>query len=158
MKYMNLILCFLALLVSGCVTHIKPYKAKRRLYELPVPHAARDAGRSSGSLFSSSGIATRLTTDARAQSVNDVVVVVIEENATATRDTNTETGRQDEQSAELADFLGLIGKLETEYPGFNGAAALNLTMENKFKGSVNLRVNWRNYRCYSIGNSSLCNV
>ena len=135
MKCVNLLLCFLALLVSGCVTHIKPYKPKRRNYELPVPHAARDAGRSKGSLFSSSGIATRLTTDARAQSVNDVVVVVIEENATATRDTNTETGRQDEQTAELADFLGLLGKLETEYPGFNGAAALNLTMENKFKGS-----------------------
>ncbi len=135
MKYSTPILICLAVLISGCVTHIKPYSPKRRAYELPVPHAATNAGRTDGSLFSAAGVASRLTSDARAQSVNDVVVVVIDENATATRNTNTETGRQDEQSAQLESFLGLLGKIEGEYPDFDGSTALNLTMENSFKGA-----------------------
>lgn len=125
-----------ALLMStGCVTHIRPYKPKKRSYELPVPHSAYDNARSSGSLFDPRGVGGRLTTDARAQSVNDLVVVVIDERANATRDTATSTTRTDEQTANLNDFLGLLTKLEKEYPDLNGAAALNLAHESTFNGA-----------------------
>jgi flagellar L-ring protein precursor FlgH len=124
----------LALLATGCVTHVKPYQPKRRQYDLPVPHPAFDAGKSKGSLFDPTGVGTRLTTDARAQSVNDVVVVVIDEKATAQRNTGTETNRQDDHSLQLMSFLGLIAKLERENPSFKGETAVQIAQSSRFKG------------------------
>ena len=76
----------------------------------------------------------RLTTDARAQSVNDLVVVVIDENATAQRDMNSQTTKQAESTANLNRFLGLMAKLNREYKDFDGANALSLTNESTFAG------------------------
>ena len=120
---------------TGCVRHVKPYKQKKRSYELPVPHAAYDAANSSGSLFDPRGIGSRLVTDARAQTINDVVIVVIDEQATARRDASTQATRSDERSAQLTSFLGMIAKLQKEYPDFDGATAMQLTSESGFSGS-----------------------
>ncbi|MCA9540503.1 MAG: flagellar basal body L-ring protein FlgH, partial [Myxococcales bacterium] len=51
------------------------------------------------------------------------------------RDTSTETSRQDEQNAQLNNFLGLIRKLEADHPDFNGSAAISTVYEGTFKGS-----------------------
>ena len=127
-------LMIVGFMASGCVTHIKPYKPKRRKYVLPVAHPAYDAARSHGSLFDPTGPGVRWTTDARAQAVNDLVVVVIEENATAQRDTATNTTRQAEQASNIDRFLGMIAKLQREYPDFDSAAALRLSHESTFNG------------------------
>lgn len=124
-----------AIALTGCVKHIEPYTPKQRQYTLPVPHPAYDAGRQTGSLFDPHGVGVRLTTDARAQSVNDVVIVVIDEQATAQRDTATQTSRADEQTAQLNSFLNVIGKLEEKYPSFDGANALNIVSEHAFEGT-----------------------
>lgn len=129
-----IVLVISTLVLSGCVTHIRPYKPKRRAYKLPVPHAAYDGAKATGSLFDPSGPGVRLTTDARAQAVNDLVVVVIDENATAQRDMNSESSKQAESLANLERFLGLISKLNREYKDFEGANALQLTNESSFKG------------------------
>lgn len=128
-------LALTALTLTACVKHIEPYTPKRRQYSLPVPHAAYDAGRQDGSLFDPNGVGLRLTTDARAQAVNDVVIVVIDEQATAQRDTATATARSDEQTAQLNSFINIISKLEDEYPTFNGAEALGIASEHTFQGS-----------------------
>ena len=133
MKWLCLVLT--AFFIQGCVNHVKPYKQKRRHYELPVPHAAYDAASSSGSLFDPRGIGSRLVSDARAQTVNDVVIVVIDEQATARRDASTSSSKQDERSAQLTSFLGLIAKLQKQYPDFDGATALQMTNESTFNGS-----------------------
>ena len=101
----------MSLVLSGCVNHIKPYEQKRRQYELPVPHAAYDAANSQGSLFDPRGVGSRLLADARAQSVNDVVIVVIDEQATARQDAITQTTSADEQTAQMNTFLGMVTKL-----------------------------------------------
>lgn len=133
LKYLSVwavLFCFF-----GCVNHIKPYKQKRRDYKLPVAHAAYDAANSSGSLFDPRGVGSRLVTDARAQSVNDVVVVVIDEQATANRNASTSSSKQDERTAQLTSFLGLIAKLQKQYPDFDGATAMGLTSESSFSGT-----------------------
>lgn len=123
-----------ASLASGCVKHIKPYEPKRREYHLPVAHPAYDAARATGSLFDPNGPGARLTTDARAQTVNDIVVIAIDEKATAQRDTATETSRDDQQIAALTSFLTVIEKLQKENADFNGATAVNLASASTFKG------------------------
>jgi len=130
----NLWIPMVALFAVGCVSHVKPYQPKKRHYKLPVPHAAFDAGKSKGSLFDPAGVGMRLTTDARAQSVNDVVVVVIDEQATARRNTGTETTRQDSQSLQLTNFLGLVAKLQAEDPDFKGETAVQIAQAATFKG------------------------
>ena len=130
----TLAIALVSLGLSGCVNHIAPYKPKRRTYELPVPHHASDGSRGSGSLFDPQGTSARFTTDARAQQVNDVVVIVIDEQATAQRDTATETSREDKQSAQLTQILGFITEIQNEHPNFNGAQALDIAMKGEFKG------------------------
>jgi flagellar L-ring protein precursor FlgH len=129
-----IIFSLFALVATGCVTHIRPFKPKRRTYSLPVPHPAYDAARSTGSLFDPTGPGIRLTTDARAQGVNDLVVVVIDETATAQRNMNTESSKQSSSTASLERFLGLIAKLQSEYKDFDGLNALKLSSESAFKG------------------------
>jgi flagellar L-ring protein FlgH len=125
----------LALLAGpGCVKHIKPYKPKRREYTLPVPHAAHNAARASGSLFDPTGPGARLTTDARAQTVNDIVVITIDERATAQRDTSTETSREDTQTAALTEFLNIIAEIQEDTPAFDAQQALNFATKSEFKG------------------------
>lgn len=121
-------------LLPGCVNHIKPYKPKQREYQLPVAHPAADAGRASGSLFDPDGPGSRLMTDARAQQVNDLVVIVIDEKATAQRDTATEIARDDTTTARLTEVLGVIRELQNRHPNFNGAQAMDVAFQHEFKG------------------------
>lgn len=126
-------LIVLALIVTGCVNHVKPYKPKRRQYELAVQTPESDV-KSNGSIFDGNSVASRLMTDPRAQRINDLVIIVIDERASAQRDTSTELGREDSYSTQLEDFLGLLKKLEEDNPNFNGAAAIELAHSNAFKG------------------------
>ena len=118
----------------GCVKHIKPYKPKRRDYQLPTPHATRAADPGTGSLFNATGLGVRLTTDARAQAVNDIVIITIDERATAQRDTLTETSREDTQTTALTEFLGLVAEIQKNTPEFNAQQALNVVSKSEFTG------------------------
>lgn len=126
-----------ALLVSqlaGCVNHVKPYTPKRRQYELPVESPRVDP-KSNGSIFDGNSVASRLMTDPRAQRVNDLVIIVIDERASAQRDTSTELGREDSYNTQMNSFLGLLKSLEKDNPNFNGAAAIDFAHSNAFKGA-----------------------
>jgi flagellar L-ring protein FlgH len=119
--------------LTGCVSHIKPYKPKRRIYELPVEQPAARA-QSSGSIYDSNSIASRLMTDPRAQRINDLVIIQIDEKASAQRDTSTEVGRDDSYNSQITSFLGLLKTLEKDNPNFDGSAAINFLHQSSFKG------------------------
>ena len=137
--------CLLLLTVvwaTGCVTHIKPYKPKVRQYQRPAALVDKDNGaknngadeKLTGSVFDANSIASRLMTDPRAQQVNDLVIIQIEERASAQRDTSTEVGRDDSYSSQITSFLGLLKQLEKDNPNFDGSAAINFLHQNSFKG------------------------
>jgi flagellar L-ring protein FlgH len=117
----------------GCVNHIKPYTPKRRVYEAPVSTVGAKPDET-GSVFDGNSVASRLMTDPRAQRENDLVIIVIDEQASAQRDTSTELGREDSYNTQLNDFLGLLKELEAQNPNFNGAAAIDFAHKNAFKG------------------------
>ncbi|MAD60799.1 MAG: flagellar biosynthesis protein FlgH [Myxococcales bacterium] len=128
---------------TGCVSHIKPYKPKVRKYERPialvdnkgdVKRNAADSENITGSVFDSNSIASRLMTDPRAQQVNDLVIIQIEERASAQRDTSTEVGRDDSYSSQITSFLGLLKQFEKDNPNFDGSAAINFLHQSSFKG------------------------
>ena len=119
------------LLLSGCVNHIRPYTPKQRQYELPVAQPS-STPQLAGSLFNESGVAVRLMTDPRAHNINDLVVITIDERATAQRNTSTEMSRSDSYTAQLTSFLGLIAQLQQDNPNFNGNAAMSLASDTQF--------------------------
>ena len=119
---------------TGCVKHIKPYKPKTREYTLPVAQPDGPGPSVTGSLFSANGPGSRWTTDARAQAANDLVVITIDERATAQRDTALETSREDSHSAALTEFLGIVAEIQDSHPGFDAQQALNLVSKSEFKG------------------------
>lgn len=118
--------------LSGCVSHVKPYKPKRRVYE--PPKVAEEQIVDQGSVFDSSSIASRLMTDPRAQRVHDLVIIQIDERASAQRDTSTEIDREDSYTTQLDNFLGLLKELEDDNPNFDASSALGYIHQNSFKG------------------------
>lgn len=119
--------------LTGCVSHIKPYKPKRRQYQLPVEQPVAQ-GQGSGSIFDPNSVASRLMTDPRAQRVNDLVIIQIDEKASAQRDTSTEVGRDDSYTSQITSFLGLLKELEKDNPNFDGSAAINFLHQSSYKG------------------------
>ncbi len=138
MKTHTLRWALLALFALGtlpaCINHIDPYVPKHREYELPIAHNAGDGSRSDGSLFTENSVGAIYQSDERAQFVNDVINIVIDERATASRDTSTETKREDSQEAALNEMLGLVKEMESRHPNFDGAKALSLASKAGFKG------------------------
>lgn len=121
--------------LAGCVNHIKPYTPKKRQYELPTPHTAHDGTRTQGSLYTEMSTANYYWTDERAARVNDLVVIVIDEQASAARDTSTEYGREDSYETKLNEILGFIQEMEKRHPNFQGENALNIEHTSEFKGA-----------------------
>ena len=132
------LLCVIAFIAVGCVSHIKPYKPKSRDgYRLPEPLKDDTAGartRMDGSIFNEGSIAVRLMTDPRAQQERDLVIIKIDERATAQRDTSTQIDREDSYNSQITSFLGLLKELEKANPNFDGSAAINFLHQNSFKG------------------------
>ncbi len=128
-------LACVALVFGGCVDHIRPYKKKRRHYEQPVQQPSLDSARASGSLFDPRGLGATLFTDTRARNVNDKVVIRIDEQATAQRDTATETGREDTVSSQLDALLGFMKAVDEDHSQFDRSNALSLATKMDFKGA-----------------------
>jgi flagellar L-ring protein precursor FlgH len=119
---------------AACVNHIDPYVPKKRLYELPEAHASANDTYTEGSLFSNNAIGTIYQADERAHFINDVVNIVIDEKATAERDTSTETKKDDQYETQINEFLGLVQEINEKYPNFDGSKALSMAHKAGFKG------------------------
>ena len=133
---LRIALVLLALLghTAACVNHIDPYVPKRREYELPVAHNAGDGTHAEGSLFTDNSVGAIYQSDERAQFVNDVINIVIDEKATAERDTSTETKKDDSYETQMEEIMGLIKEMESRHPNFDGAKALSMSAKAGFKG------------------------
>ena len=98
---------------AGCgPAHTGVYKQKKREYAADTQDDKKNASLSEGSLWQEGRPASMLFTDARALHSNDLVVIKIEEIASANRSANTSLARDSSASAKIDAFLGLLGKLQ----------------------------------------------
>jgi flagellar L-ring protein precursor FlgH len=98
---------------AGCgPAHTGAYKQKRREYVVDAQTDKKSAAVSEGSLWQDGRPASMLFTDARALHINDLVVINIEEIASASRSANTDLTRQSTAAAKVDAFLGLLSKLQ----------------------------------------------
>ena len=104
----SVLFSFVVSLVGGCVSHIQPYEKKVRSYT-EDDYAVRGNGRTSGSLWSDSGLT--LFEDHRAVRLGDIITVKIAEESGATRDASTSTSRESDSSFGVGSFFGSLAKL-----------------------------------------------
>lgn len=93
--------------------HTGSYTQKKREYKVDSSTDKKSATASDGSLWQEGRPASMLFTDARALHSNDLVVIKVEEIASANRSANTTMGRESAAAAKVDAFLGLLGKLQS---------------------------------------------
>jgi flagellar L-ring protein FlgH len=98
----------------------------------PQPFQAKP---SEGSLWQPNGTMSSLFVDYKARSVGDIVTILVVEDAKASNNADTSTGKTSDLSAGVTSLLGMENKFETgsKFPNPFGKVAGSL--ENSFTGS-----------------------
>jgi flagellar L-ring protein FlgH len=118
---------------GGCApAHTGAYKQKKREYTFDKDSANKKTALSEGSLWQDGRPASMLFTDARALHANDLVVIKVEEIASANRSANTNLGRESAAAAKIDAFLGLLGKLQSA--GLDPNLNVGGSSKSSFKG------------------------
>lgn len=112
------VLVGIGLLTQACsrVPHIKSYKQKHRSYTKDT-YASPDASRSPGSLWSDG--AHHLFEETRGRRVGDILTVLVDERADATRDRGTALQRNSTSSVGVGAFLNAMQQLAIKHPGLD---------------------------------------
>ena len=118
---------------GGCaLAHTGAYKQKKRDYAPDAQADKKNASLSEGSLWQDGRPASMLFTDARALHANDLVVIKVEEIASANRSANTNLARESSSAAKVDAFLGLLGKLQKA--GLDPNLSMGGSSTSAFKG------------------------
>jgi flagellar L-ring protein FlgH len=131
MKHRWILLGVAAFCLSACVQHVAPFKPKVRNYK-PDKYAMSEEGQSEGGLWSDG--ADALFTYRRPGRIGDMVTVLIQEQANATRNAGTDTSRKSEISMGMPILAGLMGALKSAYPGMDSKKLLSAIYKNDFSG------------------------
>lgn len=102
-----------------------------------VPPATDEASPlvSDGSLWKDSSAAGYLFADPKARSVGDIVTVNIVENASASGNASTKTGKKSSLSAGISSFLGLEKSVAKHNPNLDPTSLLSASADTGFDGS-----------------------
>lgn len=120
-----------AVAMTHCVTHIKPYKPKVRKY-IPDQYETSSDSTLEGSLFSDA--ADTLFTHRRSSRVGDLITVVVAESANANDGAGTELSRSSEISAGIPSFLAAMKALQLANPNLDPSKLLAASSKNEFSG------------------------
>jgi flagellar L-ring protein precursor FlgH len=112
--------------------HTGSYQQKKREYKGDSQADKKNTAVSEGSLWQEGRPASMLFTDARALHTNDLVVIKVEEIASANRSANTTMGRESAAAAKVDAFLGLLGKLQSA--GLDPNLSIGGSSKSSFRG------------------------
>ena len=127
-----LTIVIIGLLVStGCAPELGEYVPRKREYKSPVEFKQATEKPSNGGLWTPSQQGNFMFMDRRARAVGDIVTVVIEEMANASRGASATLDRESAMSNAIGDILGLFKLLQPELVGMD---LLNTKTNSDFKG------------------------
>ncbi len=121
-----LLLCAL----SGCVSHIGPYKPKTRTYD---PGVYAPAVHPSGASLYVEG-SRGLFEDDRAGRVGDIVIIRIDETEQGSHNATSKLARKSSNDASAPGTLGLLPALQKLYPGLDPANLISTATNGSFDG------------------------
>jgi flagellar L-ring protein precursor FlgH len=130
----------LSFLMAGCASSARLSKLPEERLPAPVPQPvvatapapAVDYGE--GSLWRSGGKLGSLFADYKARSVGDIVTIRIVEDAKATNNATTDTGKDSSFNAQVKAFLGYENRYEAGSPG-NPFSKVEGGLSSSFSGS-----------------------
>lgn len=122
------------LLLAGCVNHIAPYKPVRRDYRPDLEVVPTQEPRADGAIWSARANANWLFADPRANRINDIVVVRIEEVSQADQTANTTLKKDSELAAQISNLLGAIETFAKKHPNFDKSSLIASSFKNTFEG------------------------
>ena len=125
------VMTVLPLFLAACVHHIAPFKPKVRNYKADK-YSPSETVVGEGGLWNDS--AESLFTYRRPGRVGDMVTVLIQESANATRNAGTDTSRKSEISMGMPILAGLMGALQSAYPALDSKKLLSAVYQNDFQG------------------------
>jgi flagellar L-ring protein precursor FlgH len=116
------------------VRHIKPYEERHRPPPEVRAETPGDGAEHEPSLWQRGGARLRPVSDVRAYREGDLLVVRVQESASAQRDANTEIARDASAQLALDRFFGLLSRLQAAgiQPGLGGSSKLS----HQAKGST----------------------
>ena len=129
-RWIGLGLCLA--LAAACTPHIRPYKPKVRNYKADTYAPTADR-RHEGSLWNES--ADTLFTHRRSSRVGDLITVVIQESANATRNAGTDLSRSSEVSLGISSLAGLMAAIKKAHPSVDPSSLLSAMTKNNFNGA-----------------------
>ncbi|MDX8396552.1 MAG: flagellar basal body L-ring protein FlgH [Mariprofundaceae bacterium] len=122
------------LLASGCaptaksITQDKNFDLIEKAMNTPRPDNTQG-----GSLWNNTG--STMFTDPKAQAVGDLVTILVQENASATRSIGTKKSKKTGHKSGMSALLGFETSLSDKNPNFKPSTALDLSNEKSFDGS-----------------------
>lgn len=126
--------CLLALLlvvtISGCGPRTQEVVSTPEPLEEPVPGDAKP--QSPGTLWN--GDEGNWLADVKARRVGDIVTVIIEEQAKASKEATTDTDRSSSISAGISNLFGLEQSVADRNSNINPSALVTANSDNKFSG------------------------
>ena len=125
-------LALMGLLLSGCMGAGVPGKVDTFLQQPTVQVPPPPAPSSPGSLFNDSG---SLYADLKAHRVGDIVTVTISEQASASKQATTTTGRKSTASAGLQKLFGLDRTIGNISHAIDPSSLVDTSYQTDFKGS-----------------------
>ena len=124
---------FIGILLSSCVTHISPYKPKKRIYNYEGGIREQQTGQN-GSLWSESSNMNHLFSTHKALQVGDIVTIEISDSASATNQANTETSKETNTDVSISAMMNFINYISSQYPNIDKEALIKQTYKHDFKG------------------------
>lgn len=145
-QYRRLLAAALAMLLGACATP-QQHLSSEAFKPLPIPAQpeAMNAHAPNGAIWQP-GTNVSLFEDSRAHRVGDLITVLIQENANATKSTNTTVNKSDDVSAGLSSFFGKpltaggyspsMGMTSSTKFGGNGATSQSNTFTTVLEATV----------------------
>jgi flagellar L-ring protein precursor FlgH len=120
----------LAVSLSGCAVHKQPAPS---MPATSAPRPVAEQPHTAGSLWTNRQ--GSLFVDLKARQIGDIVTVAIYEEASASKEAQTSTGRSSNMSAGIGGFFGLEGKLAGLNKYIDPSELVSADYENDFSGT-----------------------
>ena len=130
-RILTAMVLLVALLMAGCSSHSNEVSVVPE--PLLEPVAANPKPQSPGTLWN--GDEGSWLADVKARRVGDIVTVIIQEKASASKQATTDTDRSSSMTAGISSLFGYEKVLEEKNANLDSAAMVDANFDNKFSGT-----------------------
>ena len=123
--------CLTALFLCGCSAGMAELKARPTIVEEPIQISAP----APGSIWTGENTHNLLYGDRKARYVNDIVTIIISEQASGGNKATTNTSRDTTTSADITALLGVDKSITNSNANMGGAIAVGGSSTNALKGT-----------------------